>query len=282
MTLVGFILISCNSTKKSESRLVSFITSSDLTDSTLAQIKGSLLTANPGIRIVDISQDFSTANMLEASYLLDKSVCFFPTGTLFLVLTQPVSKEPSRLILLQTQANNFYLGPDNGILTHVIERELVHAVVELSDLEEEKLRSPGSMMAKLSRIITPLATELNPKVNLSSFGPKLKEMVKLKTISPTVLGTKTNGLVVHIDRSGNVITNIKSDHLATLAKGKLLKLFFKGKTISLPFLTNQDDTPKDRLFCFINPDGELQISILNLNAASVHGLKVGDSFTLQN
>jgi S-adenosyl-L-methionine hydrolase (adenosine-forming) len=253
-------------------------------DAYVAQMKGSILNINPLARVLDLNHDVQGSPAIpftEVSYLLDKAAASFPSGTIFVAAVDSGTGSSPRPILLHTKADKYYIGPDNGIFTHVLERELVDQVVELNNRDYFR---PGesSLILQGRDIFGPVAGHLSAGVDLSKMGSKLKEINRLKILTSARLGNKANGQVVHVDRYGNVITNIRRDHLSSQAKGKLLKISFKGRSISSPFLETTVDAPADRTICYINSDGEFEIALRNASAAAVHGLKVGDVITLQN
>jgi S-adenosyl-L-methionine hydrolase (adenosine-forming) len=283
---VAGVLISCRGGRISTDKGNTIVLLSDWggRDAYVAQMKGSILSTNPLARVLDLNHDVQGSppiSFMEASYLLDKAVASFPSGTIFVVAVDSGTGSSPRSILLHTKADKYYIGPDNGILTHVLERELVDQVVELNN--RDYFRAGELSPIQLGRdIFGPVAGHLSTGVDLSKMGSKLKDINRLKILTPALLGNKTNGQVVHVDRYGNVITNIRRDHLSAQAKGKLLKISFKGRSMSSPFLETTTDAPADRTICYINSDGEFEIALRNASAAAVHGLKVGDLIALQN
>jgi len=280
--LIAFNLTACRGGKNSNSLTkVALISDSRNQDASISQLKGSLLTANPALTIIDLNHEFSTTTASEASYLLEKSTRLLPAGTIVIVMLDGGFKASEKSILIQTRNGKYYIGQDTGIFTHVMQTELVQYAVEINRPDSTTPSFIGR--AFLGRdLYAPVAQQIISGKSLEDIGTKLKEIVRLKLMTPTVLGNKINGQIIHIDRFGNAITNIRPEDLPAQVKGKLLKLSFKGRIISLPFWDGNGEAPKDRIFCVLNTDGELQFSLRESSAAATYGFKAGDIISLQN
>jgi len=277
------MLVSCGKKGNSASSWPLIAISSELgnRDAQVAQMKGALLSINPSVRLVDLSHENQGNNLLEASYLFDKTVASFPSGTLFIMVMDAGNGSSHKPVLILTQAGKYLIGPDNGIFTHVVGRELVDQAIQLENADYFR---PGGITREMQGrdIFGPVAAHLAAGTDPAKFGPRLKEITRLKNISPTTLGNKTNGMVIHADRNGNLLTNIRAENISTQSKGKLLKISFKGKTVSCPYIQSAAEAPANRLYCLINADGEFEIKLREGSAAASTGLKAGEPIVIQH
>jgi S-adenosyl-L-methionine hydrolase (adenosine-forming) len=103
--------------------LVALITDYGSRDVYVAELKGAMYSIFPNARIVDISHEVEPFNFRQAAYLLNQASREFPKGTIFVFVIDPGVGTERSPIMVQTKENKFYIGPDNGILTLVLERE---------------------------------------------------------------------------------------------------------------------------------------------------------------
>ena len=89
----------------------------------VAQIKGVILTTNPNARILDLSHNVPAFNVAEGAYLLDQSAEEFPAGTIFVAVVDPQVGTERDPVLVETSKGKFFIGPDNGLFTQVIDHE---------------------------------------------------------------------------------------------------------------------------------------------------------------
>src|ERR1700761_614430 len=92
-------------------------------DSYVAQLKGVILTIDPGARLLDLTHSVAPYNITEGAYLLDQCAQEFPAGTIFVAVVDPGVGTDRDPILVETAKGKFYVGPDNGLFTQVVARE---------------------------------------------------------------------------------------------------------------------------------------------------------------
>ncbi|NJK91696.1 MAG: SAM-dependent chlorinase/fluorinase [Blastochloris sp.] len=251
-------------------------------DAYLARIKGDLLSLHPRLQLVDLSQDISFSSLAEAGYLVDKAARSFPPGTIFLGIMDPGLDPVSPPILIHTRENRYLIGPDNGLFTHLVDRELVQSAHSLNLEPSNPIPLQGNPMPQGKNPYVLAVDLLLRNTDPDQLGVKLKQINRLKLPSATSLGNKTTGQVLHVGRYGNIITNIRPDMIPEQAQGKLLKISFKTRTISAPFLNKAQDYPSDRIFCRINADGEFEMLSRVGSAAAQLGIKSGETLSIQH
>ena len=92
-------------------------------DPYVAQLKGVILTLNPGARLLDITHTVTPFNVTEGAWLLDQCAEEFPAGTIFVAVVDPQVGSDRDPILIETAKGKFFVGPDNGLFTRVLVHE---------------------------------------------------------------------------------------------------------------------------------------------------------------
>jgi S-adenosylmethionine hydrolase len=272
------VLAGCGSSDK-DGNMIALVTDFSSQDPYVAQMKGAILTINPGVRIVDVNHELRDFDLWQASYFLEKAARYYPEGTIFVVVVDPGVGGSRKAIALKTNSGKFFVGPDNGVFSHVMEAEGVAAVYELNN--PKYYRSPDVSNTFHGRdIFGPVAAYLASGVGLDEVGSPLKQVVKLKIEAASRIAKKITGSVVYLDHYGNVITNIRPDNFDQDVSGRLVKVTLNGKTISAPVVKSYAEGPADRLFVLFNSDGELELSLNQKSAAEFLRIKNGAGLTI--
>jgi S-adenosyl-L-methionine hydrolase (adenosine-forming) len=268
--------------KKEELRISSIVLFTDRGAQSLniAQLKGAIKSVNPDIEIMDLIHSSESLPTYTASYLLDKCARYFPAGTVFVVDLKPDVGTMPKHIVVRTKADKFYVGADNTIFTRVIQREGIKEAYELNQPKYFLISHPSS--AFLGRdVFGPIAAHISLGKSLQELGVHLPKIDGHTINMPTVMNSNITGEIVHVDSSGDIITNIQAAHVSALKPGQLVRLMYKGQTYSIPFLQDSGDIDEERLIALLNCDGELEIAFLQKNAAAFLKAKPGDSILIK-
>ena len=185
--------------------IITLTTDFGVADGYVGTMKGVILGIVPDARLVDISHEITPQNVRQAAYVLYTAYPFFPLYTVHLVVVDPGVGGTRRPIALRTPVG-YFVGPDNGILSYVMAREPVEALVELAD---PRYRLPHVSHTFHGRdVFAPAAAHLAAGVPITALGPPVADPV---TFPPPRLEVGPDGItgeVLHADRFGNVITSI--------------------------------------------------------------------------
>ena len=248
-------------------------------DAYVAQMKGAILTINPHVRLIDLNHDLSHFDIRGAAYVLAASSRFFLAGTVFVAVVDPGVGSARRPLVVQTQAGKWYVGPDNGLFSRVIEHEglgLAHALVTPT-----YFRAPEVSATFHGRdIFAPVAAHLTLGVLPEQLGPRVTDVILLPQSQPQVVGAGILGEVVHIDHFGNVISNIRLALLGYLQPGQQVVCDIAGHVHTMPFVRTYADGMPDHLISLINSDDAFELAMPGASAAARLGARVGDRLRL--
>jgi len=239
-----------------------------LEDPYVAQLKGVILTVHPAARILDLTHTVPPFNVAEGAYLLDQSAEEFPGGTIFVAVVNPQTGPPHDPVLIQTKTGKYFVGPDNGLFTEVIDSEGFSRAWKL-DKPEYFLPGAGSSASQGRDIFAPVAAHLAAGVDPEKMGSPVKTLMMLPIKDPSFSSGTISVQVLHIDHYGNVVLNLKSgsDVAAKLKEGNLVKISIGKESYSGPLVKNYSDGEKGRLILLYGGNGLLQIA-MNLGSAA--------------
>jgi S-adenosylmethionine hydrolase len=187
---------------------IALLTDFGTRDYFVGAMKGVILSVAPSAVIVDITHEIAARDILEAAYTLRACYRDFPAGTIFVAVVDPGVGSERRAIIAES-GGYYFVAPDNGVLSFVLgEGSRTHEISE-----KLYLREAVSSTFHGRDIFASVAAYLCRGVGPSKFGPALLDPVKVASAMPAVVGDSIVGEVIHIDRFGNIVTNITNDSL---------------------------------------------------------------------
>jgi S-adenosylmethionine hydrolase len=239
-------------------------------------MKGVILGINPGARIVDISHTIEPQNILQAAFVLGTAHEAFPGVTVHLVVVDPGVGTERRGIILKTP-NAYFVAPDNGVLTYVMQDygqdgRLTPRLEGVSLTNRKYWRSPVSPTFHGRDVFAPVAAHLSLGVPLRDFGEAIASirMLPVAGVSQRADGTLI-GSVVHIDRFGNVITNIKCERMT----GKPWKTVVEVAQHRIEGVS-RTYSEHEGLLAITGSSNRLEIAMKEGSASQFLGARVGD------
>ncbi|HXU32960.1 MAG TPA: SAM-dependent chlorinase/fluorinase [Thermoanaerobaculia bacterium] len=177
----------------------------------VAAVKGVVLANAPQAAIVDISHDVPPGDVETASFLLAAAAQSFPPGTVHLAVVDPGVGSNRRMLAVEAPAQggpSHFLAPDNGLLDPFLGGARIVSI-ERSDLF---LNNPGNTFHGRDRF-APVAAFLVAGGAFDSLGSAVDDPVRLEIPPPLRTATRLSGRVAHVDRYGNLVTDLPSGWL---------------------------------------------------------------------
>lgn len=171
-------------------------------DSFAGVMKGVIIGLNPEAVIIDLAHDLTAHCIEEAAFTLWSSFNYFPEKTIHVAVVDP-GVGSGRHILAVKAGGFYFVAPDNGLLSYVLD--------EIGDYQIRLVNNPDMMLESVSRtfhgrdIMAPVAAHLSLGFPFEMLGPTMDRPVRLKPLYPD----SGEGRIIHVDRFGNLITNIK-------------------------------------------------------------------------
>jgi len=182
-------------------------------DHYVGTMKGVILGILPTAEIVDITHEITPFQIPEAAFTIAQAYPFFSKRTVHVVVVDP-GVGTSRRPLLVEAAGQFFIAPDNGVLSMIFSRE-PHKTRHIT--AKKYFREPVSNTFHGRDIFSPVAAHLRRGVPPSKFGRLVKDHLRSTFEQPVRTGRRCwSGAVLKIDRFGNLITNFRLSDFPTL------------------------------------------------------------------
>ncbi len=227
-------------------------------------MKGAIYTVNPAAEIIDLCHQIPPHDIYAAAFTLLCCYKDFPRMTIHTVVVDPGVGSSRRPILVMTDDYNF-VGPDNGVFSYIYQREHVNRVVHLKT--EHYFRSPVSNTFHGRDIFAPCAAYVSKLVDWRQMGEEITDPVRFNTPAPVVANDKQiRGTIIHVDRFGNLITNITSKELSAerARAGARVRV---GKHEAARVLTHYAEAEQGELFAYFGSAGFLELAVPRQSAA---------------
>jgi hypothetical protein len=186
--------------------IITLTTDFGLSDPFVGIMKGVILGIAPRAQLVDITHDILSYDVLEAAYLIESTCRYFPLGTVHVVVVDP-GVGSARRPLAAVSGGHLFIAPDNGVLSGVFQTEVYHITNRSLFLNSVSQTFHGR------DIFAPVAAHLARGTPIESVGPRILDFLKKPLPKPRPQGDKMVGFVIRIDKFGNIITNLRREHL---------------------------------------------------------------------
>lgn len=176
-------------------------------------MKGVIAQINPTLTVIDLTHDIAPQNITAAQFNLLSAYPFFPKGTVHVAVVDPGVGGSRRAIAVELE-DGFLVGPDNGLFTGLLSQKLINQVVELNNTQYWRVPEPSDTFHGRD-IFAAAAAHLASGVSLKELGAEVDPATLIKLPIPACAATEKGfaGSIQHIDRFGNVITNIPGDYV---------------------------------------------------------------------
>ncbi len=247
-------------------------------DGAVAAMKGVAYSVSQDLLISDLSHE--NPSIFAGAYRLYQTEQFWPDGTVFVAVVDPGVGTKRLSVVLKTRTGHYFVGPDNGLLSLVAERD---GIAGLRRIDEAVNRRPGSNESHTFHgrdVFAYTGARLAAGViGFEEVGPELppQSLISIPYRRPQRTATQVSGIIPVLDiQFGNVWTNIPKNLFDELrvALGTPLhvRIYHHGQLVDevvAPYQRTFGDVPVGKPLVYVN-------SLLNLAVAINQGSYAAD------
>jgi S-adenosylmethionine hydrolase len=230
-------------------------------------MKGVIGRISPDVPILDLTHDITPQSILEGALFVAGAMPYFAPGTVHVVVVDPGVGSHRRAVAVRA-GGQVFVCPDNGLLTLFLRR---HEVEEARVLTEKRFMLDSVSATFHGRdVFAPIAAHVARGVPLSKLGPEAGPLVSLALPEPTVTPEgRLRGEVIHVDRFGNLITNVPMGNI-----GGFRKVYVAGRRLA-SIQRTYSDVSAGCVLALVGSSGYLEVAVNVGNAAEKLGAGVG-------
>jgi len=244
--------------------IITLTTDFGTSDHFVGVMKGVILGLHPDAQVVDITHQIDPYAISEGGFVVAEAYRWFPKKTVHVVVVDPGVGTLRRPILAEA-AGQYFLAPDNGVLSMIYAREK-HKVRAVT--AEKFFLQPVSDTFHGRDVFAPAAARLATGAALQDLGAALADPVRLPTPLLRVEAGDLVGEVIHVDRFGTLVTNLPREHVAPDGRVRVA-----GH--DLPLKATFADVGQREPVAFVGSGGALEIAVRDGRADVVLGLSRG-------
>ena len=254
-----------------------FMTDFGVVDDSVALCKGVMYSVMPDVRIVDLTHQVTPFSILDGARFLYGATPYYPAGTVFVVVIDPGVGSTRKAIVARSKKGQYFVLPDNGLLTLVDQRDGIEAVREITN--------PDWMIGgKLSStfhgrdIFSPVGAHVARGDDWTKVGPEVavKDLVHLDLKPAKVDDQGLSATVIATDGPfGNLVTNADADDFLKLGyqRGQDVPVKVGGKEMKIKFVKTFSDVPRYQPLLYIDSRGHLGLAVNQDSFAATYGIK---------
>jgi len=250
-----------------------------LQDHFVGTMKGVMIDINPDVKFVDISHAVQPFDVFDGALTIAQAYPYFPTGTVHLVIVDPGVGTTRRPIVVSSK-KYLFVAPDNGVLSLVYDHEPELSVRAIT--ADRYFLEPLSHTFHGRDIFSPIAAHLSKGVDPASLGEEVNDYVRFSAPKPELGANRTlRGVVLKVDRFGNLITNITPEDAPGLFQAEALpfKLSVGKREITQIRAAYADGAPGE-VFAILGSMGFLEIAANRAAASKLAEATRGSDVTI--
>lgn len=255
-----------------------FMTDFGVVDDSVALCKGVMYSILPDVRIVDLTHEVTPFAIADGARFLFGATPYFPAGTVFVVVIDPTVGSTRKAIVARSRRGQYFILPDNGLLTLVEQRDGIEAVREITNTDWMSGTKLSSTFHGRD-IFSPVGAHVARGDDWTKVGAEVavKDLVRLDMKAATVDDRGLHGTVIGTDGPfGNLVTNVSAEDFFKLGyeRGQDVALRVGGREMTLKFVKTFSDVPVGQPLLYIDSRGRLAMAVNQNNFAATYGVKV--------
>ena len=255
--------------------IITLTTDFGISDHFVGVMKGVILGIQPAARIVDISHGVQAYEIADGAFTIAQAYRYFPKKTIHVVVVDP-GVGSARRPLLAEMGGQYFVAPDNGVLSMVFAREqpkVRHITSERFFLH------PVSRTFHGRDVFSPVAAHLAAGATPAQFGKRVEDYLRAEFDKPTQTGKHAwTGTILKADHFGNLATNFHIDHFPAL-RTRAFSLNAGLQPITRLTLTFSECAPGE-LFAIVGSSGYLEVAASQGSAAKALDCSAGSPVEL--
>jgi len=240
-------------------------------------MKGVIKSICPNTEVIDFTHEIRPYQIDGACFLLFTSYHYFPQGTIFVTVIDPGVGSERKIILVETR-NYFFLAPDNGVLSWVLEREKPVRIINVDD--DKYFLKPVSATFQGRDIFAPVAARLAGGERIENFGPLVKRIKQIPFPRVIRKGNIFTGKIIYVDHFGDLITNFSEKEFSSQLKSNNFSLKLKNKVLK-QIVHSYAEVKKGNPCLLWGSFGFLEIALRESNLARKWRIGCGEKIILK-
>ncbi len=251
-----------------------FMTDFGTANDSVAICKGVIAGMAPAARIMDITHQVTPFSVEEGARFLAGVSPYYPSGTFFLVVVDPGVGTSRKAVIVKTKKGQFFVLPDNGLVTPVLDRDGLDAAREITNTSW-MLASSVSSTFHGRDVFSPAAAHLAAGWDWTQAGPAVSELVRLQPRVSTTSDLGISGEIIALDDPyGSLISDIPAEEFRKLGYtlGEKITLRLNNKPFAVPFVKTFSDVAIGQPLLYVDSRGHIALALNQRNFSKTYAI----------
>jgi S-adenosylmethionine hydrolase len=239
--------------------------------------KGVMYSIMPDLRIVDLTHQITPFSILDGARFLYGATPYYPSGTVFVIVVDPGVGTSRKAVVIQSKRGQYFVLPDNGLITLVEDRDGIEAVHEITN----RAWMIGAALSSTFHgrdIFSPVGAHLARGEDWTQVGPAMpvKELVRIDWKPAKLDEHGLTGQVIAIDGPfGNLVTNVDADDFFKLGyrRGQDVPITIGDRQMTIPFVKTFAEVSLQKPLLYIDSRGRFAMAVNQGSFVATYNLK---------
>jgi len=253
-----------------------FMTDFGVVDDSVAICRGVMYSIMPEVRIVDLTHQVTPFSILDGARFLYGATPYYPAATVFVVVIDPTVGSTRKAIVAKSKRGQYFVLPDNGLLTLVEQRDGIEAVHEITNTD-------WMIGTKLSStfhgrdIFSPVGAHVARGDDWTKVGAEMPvaSLVRLELKAARLDDRGVTAEVIATDGPfGNLVTNLDAEDFLKLGyqRGQEVPVKIGIKEMKIKFVRTFSDVPLKQALLYIDSRGHLALAVNQGSFSASYGV----------
>src|ERR1700680_4159939 len=288
--ILGVICLLCGAAPGFARAPLVMLTDFGTQDGAVSSMKGVAYGVSQDLLISDLSHE--NPRIFAVAYRLYQAEQFWRVDTVFVAVVDPGVGTQRLSIVLKTRTGHYFVGPNNGLLSLVAERDGIEG---LRRIDERVNRRPGSEESHTFHgrdVFAYTGARLAAGViSFEQVGPALspQALISIPYRRPRRTGDTVSGIIPVLDvQFGNVWTNIPKslfDQLHAALGAPLHVRIYHGDQLvddgRAPYQRTFGDVPVGKPLVYVNSLLNLAVALNQASYAALHKIESGPDWWIE-
>jgi S-adenosylmethionine hydrolase len=249
-----------------------FMTDFGSANDAVAICKAVMIGIAPQARIMDITHQVTPFSIEDGARYLAGVSTYYPAGTVFVAVVDPGVGTSRRAVVVKTKKGQFFVLPDNGLVSPVVERDGLESAREITN----KTWMFGDAVSSTFHgrdIFSPVGAHLAVGWDYTMVGAEVQQLIRLTPKVSTTTDKGIEGDIIGLDDPfGSLISDIPSEEFGKLGYklGDKVAVQLNKKPIMLPYVKTFMDVPAGEPLLYVDSRGRMALALNQRSFSQVH------------
>ena len=238
-----------------------------ISDYYVAAVKGKILSYLPNATIVDVTHNIEPFSIAQAGFTLKNCYQSFPEGSIHIIGVETIESDENPHVVVKANGH-YFISTDNGIFSHILDGKFEEAVcIDVPQDTDFFTFTTRDRFAKVAAMIA------NGEP-LSNIGARREALNLGGAFCAVVKGNAIEGVVMHIDSYGDLITNISKEMFENERRGRRFSIKVKGELYTIETISDSYlDVDIAELVAIFGTHGYLELALNQAKLATLCGIE---------